>query len=286
MLQYLIVGKHLLTTFILIPKSLKGTINNLRQLLLWNCTLISNPIYFKNRRCFHDFNDTKFFLNGCFQFHNLESAARTRLHPYHLQRVQDLKPKDPPRRIAFCQCLLQKIDEEPNFLSSVLTTDEVGFTRDGVFNSHNTHIWSEENPHQIRERGFQQRFSINVWAGIIGNRLIGPNVLPPHLNGEGYLIFLQNELSDLLDDVPLQVRRDMWYLHDGAPAHSARGVKNWLDANLENRWIGRNGPVLWPARAPELNPCDFFLWGHLKQIVYETPVNTVEELTVRVNNAT
>jgi hypothetical protein len=48
------------------------------------------------------------------------------------------------------------------------------------------------------------------WAGIIGNRLIGPHVLPPHLNGEGYLHFLQNELSDLLDDVPLQVRRDMW----------------------------------------------------------------------------
>jgi hypothetical protein len=101
--------------------------------------------------------------------------------------------------------------------------------------------------------------------------LIGLHVLPPHLNGEGYLNFLQNELSDLLDDVPLQVRRDMWYLHDGAPAHSARGVKNWLDANLENRWIGR---------LPDLNPCDFFLWGHLKQIVYETPVNTVEELTV------
>jgi hypothetical protein len=34
-----------------------------------------------------------------------------------------------------------------------------------------------------------------------------------------------------------------------------------------------------------LNLCDFFLWGHLKQIVYETPVNTIEELTVRVNNA-
>jgi hypothetical protein len=85
------------------------------------------------------------------------------LHPYHLQRVQHLKPEDPPRRIAFCQWLLQKIDEEPNFLRIVLTRDEAGFTRDGVFNSHNTHIWSEENPHQIRERGFQQRFSINVW---------------------------------------------------------------------------------------------------------------------------
>jgi hypothetical protein len=118
-----------------------------------------------------------------------------------------------------------------------------------------------------------------------GNRLSGPHVLPPHLNGEGYLNFLQNELSDLLDDVPLQVRRGMWYLHDGAPTHSARGVKNWLDANLENRWIGRNGPVLWPARSPDLNPCDFFYGVILNQIVYETPVNTVEELTVRVNNA-
>jgi hypothetical protein len=34
--RYLIVGKHLLTTFLVILKPLKGTINNLRQLLLWN----------------------------------------------------------------------------------------------------------------------------------------------------------------------------------------------------------------------------------------------------------
>jgi hypothetical protein len=61
-------------------------------------------------------------------------------------------------------------------------------------------------------------------------------------------------------------------IQDGAPAH-----------NLENRGIGRNGPVLWPTRSTDLSPCDFFLWGHLKQIVYETPVNSVEELSV--NNA-
>jgi hypothetical protein len=29
------------------------------------------------------------------------------LHPYHLQHVQHLKSEDPPRRIAFCQWLLQ-----------------------------------------------------------------------------------------------------------------------------------------------------------------------------------
>jgi hypothetical protein len=42
--KYLSVGKHLLTTFLVILKSLKGTINNLRQLLLcnWPPNLISN----------------------------------------------------------------------------------------------------------------------------------------------------------------------------------------------------------------------------------------------------
>jgi hypothetical protein len=58
--------------------------------------------------------------------------------------------------------------------------------------------------------------------------------------------------------MPLLVGRDMWYLHDRAPTHSARDVKNWLDPNLENRWIGRNGSVLWPARSPDLNLYDFF----------------------------
>ena len=43
--------------------------------------------------------------------------------------------------------------------------------------------------------------------------------------------------------------------------------------------------MLWPPRSPDLNPCDFFLWGHLKQLVYKTPVNTVQELINRIQNA-
>ncbi|GBL73687.1 hypothetical protein AVEN_230681-1 [Araneus ventricosus] len=34
------------------------------------------------------------------------------------------------------------------------------------------------------------------------------------------------------------------------------------------RWIGRGGPVLWPPRSPDLTSLDFFLWGHLKELVY------------------
>ena len=33
----------------------------------------------------------------------------------------------------------------------------------------------------------------------------------------------------------------------------------------------------WPQRSPDLTPCDFFLWGHLKAKVYERP-QTLEAL--------
>jgi hypothetical protein len=166
-----------------------------------------------------------------------------------------------------------------------LDTDEAGFTRNCVFNSRNTHIWSEENPHEIQERHFQQSCSLNVWVGIIENHLIGPYVLPRRLTVDGYLQFLNEVLPELLEEGPLAIRREMWYLHDGGPPHYAGQVRTWMDISFPNRWIGRAGPILWPPRSPDLNPCDFFVWGHMKQLVYVTPVNSIEELQLRVQNA-
>jgi hypothetical protein len=40
--------------------------------------------------------------------------------------------------------------------------------------------------------------------------------------------------------------------------------------------------VSWPPRSPDLNPLDFYLWGHLKSLVYATPVNIQQELWQRV----
>ena len=75
---------------------------------------------------------------------------------------------------------------------NVLVTDEACFNRTGVFNFHNLHLWAQENPHAFRRHFFQQQFSVNVWAGIVDDQLIGPFILPNRLNGEGYLQFMQN----------------------------------------------------------------------------------------------
>ncbi|KAJ4433851.1 hypothetical protein ANN_16163 [Periplaneta americana] len=49
-----------------------------------------------------------------------------------------------------------------------------------------------------------------------------------------------------------------------------------------DRWIGRGGPIAWPPRSPDLNPLDFYLWGHLKSLVYSSPVPDLESLRNRI----
>ena len=88
-----------------------------------------------------------------------------------------------------------------------------------------------------------------------------------------------------LDDIPVATRRDVWYLQGDASAHNARGVRGWFDQHFSRQWIGRNGVVLWPPRCPGLDPCDFFSWEDLKQLVYEIAVNTVQELINQIENA-
>ena len=204
-----------------------------------------------------------------------------RFHPFHVQKVQGLNPADYPRRTAFCQWFLAKVNDI-DFPRDLLVTDEANFSRDGIINLHNKHQWSQLNPHATCVRSHQVQFSLNVWCGIVGDNLIGPYFLEPRLNGVAYLQFLRDDLPELLEDVPLGLVNRMWFMHDGAPPHFSIAVRNYLNATFPLRWLGRGGPVEWPARSPDLNPCDFFLWGHLKDLVYQTEVPDVEELRRRI----
>lgn len=201
-------------------------------------------------------------------------------HPYHVQRVQALLPRVHPQRIEFCRWLLQQNDMDEHFTRHVFVTDEATFTRSGVNNFRNTHVWATENPHAVRRTHFQQRFSLNVWAGILNGKLIDPFLLPARITGAAYLHFLQNSLPGLLENVPLYIRQVMWFLHDSAPAHFSRLVRNHLNLEFPHRWVGRNGLIAWPP--PNLNSCNFFLWGYMKTLVYANEVNTVQELQNRI----
>ncbi|XP_046977560.1 uncharacterized protein LOC124543371 [Vanessa cardui] len=193
-------------------------------------------------------------------------------YPFHLLRVQELNEPDKPARVAFCNWVL---NERP----TILWTDEATFDRVGLFNSRNEHLWCHDNPHKTRPHHFQHRFSVNVWAGIVNSTLLGP-VFLERLNGETYQRFLTETLPDLEEDIPLADLRVMYYQHDGAPAHNAREFRNFLNNNFPGRWIGRGGPRAWPARSPDITPLDFYLWGHVKTLVYSGREITSREMLV------
>lgn len=119
-----------------------------------------------------------------------------RYHPYHIQRVQALLERDFAPRLEICRWISGEYARNQEFLSLILFTDEAQFTRDGTVNFHNNHTWATENPHSITQCRHQQQFSVNVWAGILSDYLIGP-FFPRILNGKDYLHFLENNLQTL-----------------------------------------------------------------------------------------
>lgn len=87
--------------------------------------------------------------------------------------------------------------------------------------------------------------------------------------------FLEDELPPLLDELgfPEEVRYNLIFMQDGAPPHYAAAVRNFLNQEYPNAWIGRGGPIAWPPRSPDLNACDYFLWGHMKDIIYKEVID-------------
>ncbi|KAJ4430393.1 hypothetical protein ANN_22609 [Periplaneta americana] len=76
--------------------------------------------------------------------------------------------------------------------------------------------------------------------------------------------FLINELPALLENVPCQQRLELWFMHDGAPAHFLRNVREHLTI-FQDHGNSRGSPTVWPARSSNLNSLNFWLWGHMKE---------------------
>jgi len=74
----------------------------------------------------------------------------------------------------------------------------------------------------------------------------------------------------------------MYFQHDGAPPHYTIRKRELLNELFSNRWLGQGGPVAWPPRSPDLTPLDYYLWGHMKTLVYETKVDSRAALRRRI----
>ncbi|KAJ8963406.1 hypothetical protein NQ318_018885 [Aromia moschata] len=150
-----------------------------------------------------------------------------------------------------------RVLNDVGFHKRILFSDEYAFSTNGVISSQHCRYWSETNPH----------FTISC-------------------RRQYFKKMLQNFLTDKLDELPLSYRTRMFFQQDGCHAHHAVTVRNWLNSEFNEHWIGTDGPILWPPRSPDLTILDLYLWGRLRQIVYREPLeNGEEQLRTRIQNA-
>jgi hypothetical protein len=128
-----------------------------------------------------------------------------------LSDEQHLQPEDYPARREFCKWLLNLEENNLNlFLGFCFLMNQF--------------------------LAFQERFYINLWTGLLGNSVgclqqklvymsanfpvwVGPFEFPARLAGDIYAKFLNTELPNLLEDMPLLFYANGWFQHDGAPPH-------------------------------------------------------------------
>lgn len=188
-------------------------------------------------------------------------------HPYKLQCHQEIFDVDLESRITFCEEMQERANQDRNFLNSICFTDECTFTLNNEANTQNTRYWSQENPRINLATRTQYPQKINIWAGIYNNKIIGPFEIVGNLNSQTYLDLLINEVGPALEEVAHE-DQEVWYQHDGCPAHFGVNVRAHLNETFPNCWIGRGGTINWAARSPDLALCDFFLWPYLKNKIY------------------
>ncbi|KAF2899252.1 hypothetical protein ILUMI_06923 [Ignelater luminosus] len=104
---------------------------------------------------------------------------------------------------------------DPSVVRLILWSDEANFSNSGMFNWKNHHYWSRENMMLSHPHNPQKRFSINVWCGLIGLRVIGPVFYQGTLTGARYVELLTAVMEEFLDNLNLIEKQTVRFQQDG-----------------------------------------------------------------------
>jgi hypothetical protein len=73
--------------------------------------------------------------------------------------------------------------------------------------------------------------------------------------------------------------KQYYFQQDNAPPHKSKKTRPHLE-KLFNKKI-----IPYPPRSPDLTPLDYYLWGHMKEMVYKDNPQTIDELKTSITSA-
>jgi hypothetical protein len=140
-----------------------------------------------------------------------------------------LRPRNPASGVQFCSWFLQsavkgEIDPQLTFFS-----DEASF-----------------------QFLLLHPLKVGVWCAVSARRIVGPVFFNETINCERYV---QVILGQFFPELTEEERLYGWFQQDSGSTHTARISMLALPDVFGDRIISSG---IWPARSPDLNPCDLF----------------------------
>ena len=203
---------------------------------------------------------------------------------YVARRFQLLNDDDIDRRLEFCETWQKRLLEDPMFHQKIVWSNEAKFHINGSVNTHNCTFVSEENPNNPNEYTANAP-GINVWGAVWNEEIVGPVFFETAVTSEEYLELLSKYVYPYI--VTQLSAHDLIFQQDGTRPYFTEEVRADLNTHLPKKWIGRRGPIEWPPKSQDLSPMNFFVWGYLKNQVYNKKVyvkklRNVDDLKIRI----
>jgi len=89
---------------------------------------------------------------------------------------------------------------------------------------------------------------------------------------------LRGQIISAIQEIAGRNLDDIYFQQDRAPPHYSVNVHQYLDEIFPGRWIGRRDHIEWSAQSLDLNPLDYFLGKYLKNKVYITKPQNLDDL--------
>ncbi|QQP34944.1 Transposable element Tc3 transposase, partial [Caligus rogercresseyi] len=190
-------------------------------------------------------------------------------HPYKIAIVQELSVRD--------------FTSRRNAYAIVYFSDEAHFHLTGCVKKQNMRYWADTNPRELHERPLHSP-KLTVWCATSSTGIVGPwffekNEVTVTVNSERYVNMLEEFFLPRINELD---QGDIWFQQVGATAHTSRASMAVLREQFPERLISIRGDLEWPARSPDLSPCDFYLWGYLKSRVYVNRPRSLPDLKANI----
>jgi len=132
--------------------------------------------------------------------------------------------------MQFCEWFQKMVNEDEEFVTKIVWSDEAQFKLNGTMNRRNCVYWAPENLHVHIGKAVNLP-GVNVWCGLPARGLIGPFFFGGTVTGEAYLEMLRSSILPAIR--VLYENTEVFYQQDGALPPYCRDVRAFLDENLQ-----------------------------------------------------